>query len=199
MLARILKSRAITVVGLATIVLQPIGCGSSLVGPVRLSSMTTEASLVPAFTTSVYASADANEADMYLTDLPPEAFAPDADLATAAGQILHVRMFMAPRAGRTPIASSATTATVRHVVISRGAVGVYAGGGFFVPSSRPGEVVLGGELRDASLRVTRSTPNFRDVLGPTRITGQVRAQRDEDAARAIERRLAEIMLLPDLR
>src|SRR5688572_17653484 len=47
-----------------------------------------------------------------------------------SGQILHVELLWRPKPGATPVESTATNATVRHVIFSNGEVGIYGGAGF---------------------------------------------------------------------
>lgn len=136
-----------------------------------------------------YVAADANTVDFYLSDLPAQAFADDADLSQFSGSLVHVHMFLAPRAGSTPIAFTASTATVRQVIFSAGQVGMYSGGGFLLPSGKAGDDVFGGTLRDASLRLTARSPGFVDRLGPADFASSLRVPRD--VARA--RRMAMLM------
>ncbi len=123
---------------------------------------------------SVYAWFDANTADVYLTDLSPQALG-SADIAAGDGNLVHLHMFMNPSAGLTPIADTACSVTVRHVVFAKGRVGIYGGGGFLNPRGKPGESTFGGDVRDATVRLLSSTPGFEDKLGPALWSGSFSA------------------------
>lgn len=124
--------------------------------------------------TYVYAWFDANTADVYLTDLSPEALR-SPDIAAGDGNLVHLHMFMNPSAGLTPIADTACSVTVRHVVFAKGRVGIYGGGGFLNPSGKPGDPEFGGKVRDATVRLLSSTAGFEDKLGPAMWTTSFRA------------------------
>jgi hypothetical protein len=129
-------------------------------------------------TERAYVAADKNTADIYLTDLPASALAPEADVSEVSGQVLHLHLFIAPEAGSTPIASTACSVTVRHVVVSRGEIGVYGGGGFLLPSSTPGDDEFEGRVLDATLKLISATTGFSDRLGPTELSGYIEAPKD---------------------
>jgi hypothetical protein len=154
-------------------------------GRATVRSMGSGATLTPAFSTRVYSSADTSTADLYLTDLPESAW--NADPASLTGTIVHVHMFITPKAGQTPIAGTASTAVVRCAVLAKGQVGIYGGGGFFVNSGRPGGKTFGGGIRRGSLRLLRSSPGFQDLLGPSEISGSFEAVKDPEAVHTLER------------
>ncbi|HYF14389.1 MAG TPA: hypothetical protein VD971_04870 [Phycisphaerales bacterium] len=137
--------------------------------------------------TRAYASPDAGVADLYFSDLPAETFRDGADLSTLTGTIVHIRMFMQPRAGKTPIADDATNATARVVVLAKGQAGVYAGGGFFRSGDRPGRGSYDGVFRAATLYLAGATPGFDDALGPSLMSGSIACLRDEKLAKAMAR------------
>lgn len=142
--------------------------------------------LAPAWQTAVYASPDENTADVVLSDLDREtllgAISSESRLREVEGSILRVRMFLQPRAGRTPIDYTASNASATLIVLSGGRIGVYGGGGFILPSARPGGKSFSGSLRDATLKPTGATPGFVDLLGPSDLSGRVSATRDDEAA-----------------
>jgi hypothetical protein len=102
-------------------------------------------------------------------------------------------VFIAPLAGSTPIASSACSATVRHIVLANGSIGVYSGGGFFLPKHRLGLEELEGSIQDATLRLSNKTPSFADPLGPCSLSGHVDARHDDALAKRIGARVEEIL------
>lgn len=167
------------------------GCGTP---GMALRSAQGKGTLDPNFTTRCYIpTEDKAGADVYLTDLPPELWRPDSDLAGISGTIVHVHLFLRPKAGKTPQAETASNLNIRYVVIGKGAVGVYAGGGFLLPSGTPGDETFGGRIDRASLRLSRAGEGFKDLLGPCELSGRFRAERNETAARLIEARMGQVM------
>jgi len=142
---------------------------------------------------AVYSWVDANTANIYLTDLPAPALDPGTPLEGVSGRIVHLHMFLLPEAGSTPIESSACSISVRHIVIAGGQIGVYAGGGFFKPDSLTRSDDLRGRIRGATLRLTASTSNFADRLGPAVMDASISARRDEASAKRIAQRVEDLL------
>ena len=118
-----------------------------------------------------------------LSDVPIEEVV-SGDVRNA--QIMHIELLWLPKAGDTPMGAAATNASIRHIVISNGQVGIYGGAGFAQPSENPADhhkVVF--TLRDASLALQESTAGFVDLLSPTKLTGTFSAQRDDKRARQL--------------
>lgn len=159
----------------------------------RLVSMEDRTTLRPRFTEVAYLHEDENTADIYFTDLPRSALQPGSDLSEVSGHIVHVHMFMRPRAGRTPIDPDASTAAVTHVVIARGRVGVYQGGAFLQPSGPPGDDRWRGRIRGGTVRLEHASEGFRDQLGASQLSSSFVAANDRSTARLIERRLRELL------
>lgn len=157
-----------------------VGCGGVRGGAsgYRLTSIQTRAVLAPTLTSGWFHAADENTADLYLTDLSPEALTSPEALAGATGNIVHVRMLVHPRAGRTPIEASALSAAVVHVVLAGGQIGVYEGGGFFRPSGKATDRTFGGSIVGGSMQLGAATPGFVDRLGTSELSAGVRAVRD---------------------
>lgn len=155
-------------------------------GAARVTSIEQAAQLAPSWRTAIYATPDINTADVILSDLDREtlmnAIADESALRQAEGSILRVRMFIAPRAGRTPIDFTASNASATLIVMSRGEIGVYGGGGFILPSDKPGSRTFSGSLRDATLKPTGATPGFQDLLGASDLSGKISASRDDAGA-----------------
>ena len=103
-------------------------------------------------------------------------------------------MFVRPKPGRTPIQQTAISATVRHLIIAHGQVGLYAGAGFMFPSGKPGDKVFGGSITRADLRLERATPGFTDQLGPAEMTISFAAKRDEELSDELHRRIELLAL-----
>lgn len=179
------------------------GCGGMKLwgGPtadVAITSAKTSATLKPAFTTVVYRSSDRSTIDVYLTDLPLGRLQDSADkLDGVSGTVVHIAMFLQPVAGKTPIDPTACSGSVRQLVLADGAMGSY-GGGAFVTTADPGKETLSGTIRGGTVRLTRATPDFNDLLGPAGVEGKFTARYDESACRAIAQRLqdASIALPP---
>ena len=117
-----------------------------------------------------------------LTNLSPDEVSGVIPLAEASGSILHIRLFVSPRPGRTPIAETAVNATVRLAMLAEGDVGSYGGGGFIFPKGRPGDYTMRIELERASLTLTSSTAGFTDALGASLLDTRVTVRRDEPNA-----------------
>lgn len=146
------------------------GCGGiSLPGRSGSGSIVSDVQpteLRPRLSTQVYERLQTdNEADIYLTDLDPAVLNDPDALASATGHIVHLHMFLRPKAGRTPIEASAVTLTVRYTILADGVAGTYAGAGFVFPRGKPGEDRFAGRVVDATLRLAVATPGFVDRLG----------------------------------
>jgi hypothetical protein len=140
---------------------------------------------------SVFVRGEAAIADAYLTSLPEAALRGEVDLAGVSGVLLHAHVLTQPKAGRTPIATSATTTTLRLLVVSGGEAGLYAGGGFADFDVEAGS--LRGAVRDASMRLVRATPGFVDALGPSALTLRIDAKEDEASSAEAERVFVVVM------
>ncbi len=167
------------------------GCGAPSAGSIRAVSLGDEpVTFITRFRTACYAFRPGAETSFLLTDVPDDALIRgDVD----DGQVLHVDLLWEPRPGRTPMDPSATNAVIRLVIVSRGEVGVYEGGGFVLPSRSPGESAVTLEIKDASLRLLESTAGFVDPLTPARMEGEFTAGRDDERAHRI--RLAASQLV----
>ena len=160
-----------------------IGGGRASAG---VTSIEQGARLMPTWRTAIYATSDVNTADVILSDLEPDALmraiSDESELRTVDGSVLRVRMFITPRAGRTPIDFTASNTSATLVVMSGGEIGVYGGGGFMLPSGKPGNRYFSGRLRDATLKPAGATPGFDDLLGASDLFGRISAQRDDASA-----------------
>ncbi len=135
---------------------------------------------------AVYRHRDANTATIILSDLPME------DLVQgrfADGRIICIDMHWRPKAGATPLDRTATNCTVRQVIFSGEALGVYDGAGFLAPSSGAGEKSFAGSISGATLRLAESTGTFADLLGAAELNGSFAAARDDAAVNQIAVRL----------
>lgn len=95
-------------------------------------------------------------------------------------QAVTIRLFWKPRAGRTPIQSSATNATIHYIIFPGSeAVGIYAGAGFVFPTNKVGSSTLTASLWDASLSFADGTVTFEDLLGKAAMKGKFKARRND--------------------
>jgi len=152
-----------------------------------VTSVSSGVSLTTSLPTRLYAFDDENTADFYLTDLPPEVWTSGANVSQMTGVFIHVHMFLAPRAGRTPISAGATVVDARVLVLAGGAMGVYGGGGFLLRDGDAGDDEFGGRVPHATLRLVRATPGFVDRLGPSQLDGSFDATLDPEQAAQMRR------------
>lgn len=112
-------------------------------------------------------------------------------------QAAVVRMYWQPRAGATPIAGTATNATIQYIVFAgdgeggddAGEVGVYSGAGFLFPNSDPGEDSLRAGLWQATVRLSDRSAGFNDLLGKAVLRGDVSARREDALTNDLLRQL----------
>jgi hypothetical protein len=166
-----------------------LGTGLQLgsAGAITIESPSQNVVLRPKLRTRVYRSVDRNTADFYLSDLEEDqllAWLSGEDTG-ASGNLIHIHMFLYPKAGRTPIDYTASNITITHTVIAGGVYGVYGGGGFMLPSGTPGDKTMGGNVRDASLRFLRGSDGFVDRIEAATFAGGVNARHDEFLAARI--------------
>ncbi len=164
------------------------GC-DGVAGPLALTSDRNRAALAPDFTTTAYYRTDSNTADILLTDLPTRRLSDPSDsLADLSGSLVHIHLFLTPKAGRTPIDASACDATLREIVLARGTAGMYGGAGFVLPGTTLMGSSFSGSIRRANLRLLRAAPGFVDRLGDCTLSGRFSAPEDEPMARALHER-----------
>ena len=177
---------------LAGVLPAPIGgCGRVFTASgVRFESIDQGGVLSPAMVSAGYRTADTSTAEFYLSDIPLRQLSQAESFDDLVGTIIHIHLFIRPKPGKTPIEPTASSATVQAVVLSRGEVGLYGGGGFMLPSGTPGDDTLGGSIRGGSVKLLSATPGFADRLGAASLTAGVSAPRD-DAATGIMAHLFE--------
>src|SRR5439155_2608094 len=123
-------------------VLQLTGCTSGGVsGSLRAVSLTNNPVQLPGNFVAVYFSHDEVAGTSFmLSSVPPDQLTKGkVDNAL----ILHIELLWEPKAGQTPMDSSATNASIRYVLISNGEMGIYGGAGFALPEGD----VTGSTLR----------------------------------------------------
>ena len=155
-----------------------VGAGDTAI---RLSSQfeTGTFAIEPAQTTVVF------------SDIPYE----DLARGTARnGRFLHVEVLWRPRPGKTPIEPSSTNLSIRFVVVSKGEVGVYVGGGFgFIRAGRAGDGEIEVDITGSSISLVDKTPGFVDLLSPAEMTGTLGAFENADNARATRRAASQFV------
>ncbi len=115
---------------------------------------------------------------------------------------MTVRMFWLPRVGATPIDRTATNASVNYIVFgpslsSRGPaadrteVGVYSGAGFLYLNSDPSARQLRAGIWEANIQLSDGSLEFIDQIGPSLLTGSVRATRDDQRVDQLIRKLSQ--------
>ena len=120
-------------------------------------------------TTIVCTDGFANDGDIWMTDIPMEKVI-SGDFSN--GQIIHFQILWTPVAGKTPLASTSTNMTIKHLIISDGVVGVYGGGGFCWKSGTPAKgMVL--HIEDATIALQSESNNFTDLLSPATMVGSI--------------------------
>jgi hypothetical protein len=160
---------------------------------VKVASVNSPVVDAPLLPVAAYLTPDGNTAEVYLTDLDPDKLDPGTDLSRVSGRIVQLRLFLSPKAGSTPIASTACSTAVRHIVLADGAIGVYAGGGFLLPDGRPGGREFSGRISDATLKLVARSGGFADRLGPAVLSGTFAATRNEALARKLAARVQDIL------
>jgi len=144
-----------------------------------------------AFDTGYFAVDEKNAVTVVLIEGKPQT-------PTAA---MIVRMFWLPVVGETPIDRTATNASVSYIVFGpsvsgrgpqdqRDSVGLYAGAGFLYINSKLTSPRLKAGLWEANIQLADSSEDFVDQVGPSMISGAVRATRDDDRVAELLRQLS---------
>jgi hypothetical protein len=149
----------------------------------------------PALPIGAYLPESENAATVYLTDLDPIDLDRGEDLSHLSGRIVQIKLFLRPAAGSTPVANSACSATVRHVILANGSIGVYSGGAFLNPSGHVGDPRMSGSIQKATMRLTGSSGSFSDRLGASNLDAHFDVRKDEALAKRIGARLDDILLM----
>ncbi|MEM1331772.1 MAG: hypothetical protein AAGG07_14605 [Planctomycetota bacterium] len=172
--------------------------GCTVGGQARAVGVATGNDLTARFPVAVYRELDDSGADVYLTDLTREQLDPALPLESIRGHVVHLRMFVRPKPGRTAISDDGTNATMRWAVFAGNGgsleSGLYEGAGFLLPGFVIGGGALTGEVKGASLNLSARTPRFRDRIGPITASVEFLAVEDPAAVRAIESRLRAALL-----
>lgn len=118
---------------------------------------------------------DPAQTSVFLSDIPPEQLVAGSDLT---GQIVHIQMMWLPRPGWTPARKGCTNVVIRLLVLSKGEIGLYGGGGFAWPWDEPGDSDFGMDVLASSLSLLEKTNGFVDLLSPAQMTGATTAPLD---------------------
>jgi hypothetical protein len=183
--------RSILTLALLIVLSAVPGCGVR--GSVALRSVANSGVLSPQIRTLAYFSDEPQSADIYLTDLTPSELEPGVNPGTLTGNLIHIHQFLTPNAGKTPIASTASNVTIRYIVLSRGAIGVYGGGGFLQPKGSPGDQTFGGSMKRATMKLLDANGQFHDPLGASTLSASFRAPLDPSLARLMAARVQDFV------
>ena len=94
-------------------------------------------------------------------------------------QIATIRVFWHPKGGTTTLDASALNATLRYIVLTPDALGMYEGAGFVVLKSKDGANKFEARMVDGDMRLTQASANFNDTLGRARVRGYFSARYDD--------------------
>jgi len=162
------------------------GCAGDGGGSLAIRSQDdTGGQLQGGFGTGIYSLDDKNNLTAVLFDGPQE----------NPTQAVVIRMFWKPRAGRTPIDSNATNATIHYIIFTgegNRVTGIYSGAGYVYPNSKTGEDPLAAGVWQASLRLADKSETFQDRLGQAMVKGKFTARRD---ATAVQQAIRQINVL----
>jgi hypothetical protein len=160
------------------------GLDSGSAGNLRSQSMRSDAvTLAGDYGTAVFTNDKIAGTSIMLADVPVEQLLRGE---VENGQIMHIELLWLPKAGDTPMDAAATNASIRHIVISNGEVGIYGGAGFALPSDDPyHHDSISVTVRDASLSLQEATAGFVDLLSPAQLTGTFKATRNDRRSREL--------------
>ena len=116
------------------------------------------------------------ESSIWMTDLSLDALASGK---VQDGIILHVELLFRPRPGYTPLDSTATNLAIRYIVLSRGEVGIYEGGGYGYPVGSLDAGSMSLNIQNASLSLGARTAGFIDLLTPAVLSGTFNGPRND--------------------
>ena len=169
----------------------PVACSYRGGGTLQAQSLGDDPVVLPCAPSHVvYAYDPSGESTFWLTNVPLE------DLLSGNvrdGQIMHLELLWIPKPGATPMDASATNASIRHIIMADGELGVYGGAGFAMPGSPLGGERVSVTIRDASLSLQERTSGFRDLLTPAVLTGEFTAVLDAQTATQLQYAVSQIV------
>lgn len=132
--------------------------------------------------TTVYRSRTSNSVTMIISDMALD------DLRSGhftTGQVICIDILWQPTAGSTPMDPTTTNCSIRDVIFSEDAVGVYGGAGFLSPNSKTGQASFSGNIDNSNMKLIYATQNFFDQIGLAQLQGSFTVIRDDEAVRNI--------------
>ncbi|MFA9477893.1 hypothetical protein ACERK3_06235 [Phycisphaerales bacterium AB-hyl4] len=161
---------------LLTLPMLMVGCNASQTrSNVQMRSVADRSERIDArFDSGMYRQDDESSATMILLRGP-------AEQPTKA---MVVRLHWVPRAGATPLESSATNATMHYIIFGEGEaspVAIYSAAGFVFPRDRLGRDTLRVRLLDAKAHLADAADGFDDRIGPSRLSGDMTVAHDPEA------------------
>lgn len=162
------------------------GCAThDRAGEVELLALgPTPLSFDSAFAHGCYAVREA-ENSFWFSNVPLESLmAATTESPLQDGVFLHAQLMWIPKAGNTPMQSSATNLVTRVLVVSNGEAGLYGGAAFARVDGDPGDETVSLEIEGGTLTLLERTAGFVDLLSPAGLSGEVTARLGEaDATR----------------
>jgi len=162
-----------------------VGCTIwSSVGDLKVQSQNADPVILPFTpTNAVYSYNTSGEASFWVSDIP---FDELLQGVVTQGQIIHLELLWIPKPGKTPMDDSATNASIRHIIIEDGELGIYGGAGFVIPRGKLGKRTAHLSINQASLTLQDNTASFVDLLTPAQLSGDLSAQLDDGMARNLK-------------
>jgi hypothetical protein len=178
----------------ATLALSLGGCSfSERVGEVEMVSLgPSSRAFGREFTVGHYANRE-SEHSFWFSDTPLEALTTREGAEEPKDAVfLHAQMVWLPKAGNTPMQSSATNLVLRMLVLSNGEAGLYGGAGFATPDGDPGDETVGLSFEEGSLTLLEKTPGFIDLMSPAALSGTLSAKLSEQEANRWRRAVSQL-------
>lgn len=158
------------------------GGSSSGSGSIETASVASDPAgvLMPDIKCAIYRQRSGGTATIIVSDLTAEQLANGEFVGPC--QIVCIDLLWSPKAGRTPMDSSATNCTIRHIVFTGQGVemGVYGGGGYLKPTTKVGRSTFKGSITSSALKMTQATPGFADLLGACELLGSFSAAENRE-------------------
>ena len=190
---RTLLTKAILLAGAASAM--PLGgCSfSDRVGEMEMVSLgPSSRAFGREFTVGRYAMRE-SENSFWFSDVPLEALtAAEGSELPKDAVFLHAQLVWIPKAGNTPMQSSATNLVLRVLVLSNGEAGLYGGAAFATPDGDPGDETVALSFEEGSMTLLEKTPGFIDLLSPAALSGSLTAQLSEQDANRWRRAVSQL-------
>lgn len=157
----------------------PMAVGCALYRPLQIEPQHKGTAIAPKFNESYYYYD--RDQDLYFV---MHSVANDAE-GRPVEQVATLRVFWRPRGGVTSLNSTAMNATIRYMIMSPDAIGMYEGAGFVRLNSKTGAGRFEARVMDSDLRLTQKNERFVDTLGRARMTGTFTATYDDAKAEGL--------------